>query len=300
MEQSKYGVGFIGLGKMGGRLAKRLAENGRFTVIGYDIDKTAMQYAAKNGIICATSLEDTVRKLEPRRVLFMMVPGSGVDAVLNAIAGKLSAKDIIVDAGNSFYQDSFRRANKLLMQGIYFLDAGTSGGLEAGERGASFMVAGNYEAFKFAKPVFESMAWKFGVWYFGKSGNGHFVKMVHNAIEYALLEAYAEGIDLVEKKGLNPLTAVTAWQNGGLIRSYLLQLFRNVIVKNPNLNGFTGKIGGGETGSWGIEEANKRGVMFDVIEKAYEKRIESSEVQTYASKLISAVREEFGGHEEQK
>lgn len=291
-------IGVVGLGRMGSRLASQLINTG-YSVIGYDSSEVVLN--SNLGVRKAVSLQDMVAQLIPRRLIFLIVPAETVDDTLDGIAPYLNTKDTIIDAGNSFYKDSVRHAEELKTKGIFYLDSGTSGGLEGALNGASFTVGGEKEAFGFALPVFTAMAAKDGVYYVGKSGTGHFVKMIHNAIEYGILQAYAEGFGLLKTEaGIDLAQISKAWEHGSVIRSWLLELITKCVQKNSDLPAYNGKIGGGESGKWAIEEALKRGVNFPSIIAAYEARATSVQCPSFSSKLIAALREEFGGHKQPK
>ncbi len=296
--RSKMEVGIVGLGRMGSRLASRLVNAG-YSVVGYDKDNAALSNTS--GIRKAVSLQDLAVQTAPRRLLFLMVPAGVVDAALGEIVPYLTKNDVIVDAGNSFYKDSIRRAEELKAKGIFYLDSGTSGGLEGALNGASFTVGGEKSAFDFALPAFTAMAAKNGVYYVGKSGSGHFVKMVHNAIEYGILEAYAEGFALLKREHEIDLAQVSrAWGHGSVIRSWILELAARCLKRDAELLQYNGKIGGGESGGWAIQEAMGRGVDFPSIIAAFDARKKSMHAPSFASKLIAALRDEFGGHKEPK
>lgn len=292
-------IGFIGFGRMGSRLAYRLVKSG-YSVVGYDVCKETLEKEGKKGIQKASTLEELIVKIPPKRLAFVMVPAVNVDNVLAALKPYLTEGDIVVDAGNSYYKDSIRRAEELKNIGVFYLDAGTSGGLDGALRGASFTVGGKEEAFRLAKPIFEAMAVKNGIYYIGKSGTGHFVKMVHNAIEYGILEAYAEGFELLKKENMDVKKIAEAWKHGSIIRSWILSLITRCLENDPELSNYHGKIGGGESGSWAVEEAKEKGLSWPSIIASLEARIKSQTNPSYASKLISALREEFGGHKEPK
>lgn len=291
----KMEIGFIGLGRMGSRLAYRLLD-AEHSVIGYD----PAPQLENNHIKLLSSASEVIRQTSPRRLCFVMVPAANVDSVLADIKPCLNMGDVIVDAGNSFYKDSVRRCGELEKIGVSFLDAGTSGGLEGAANGANFVVGGSREAFEFAMPAFQAMASEGGILYTGRSGTGHFVKMVHNAIEYGMLEAYAEGFDLLKSEGIDVARVSKTWEKGSVVCSWLLELITRCLERDAELKDYTGKIGGGESGGWAISEAESHGIGFSAIQSAQAARKESAINPSYASKLISALREEFGGHKEPK
>lgn len=292
-------TGFIGLGKMGKRITSKLASEG-FDVIGYDIDSMAREELGRK-IKVTTDLRELVDNLGPYRKIMMMVPaGKPVEQVISEIYPHLTEGDIVVDAGNSYYKDSMRRAELLEKKNVYFLDAGTSGGLRGAENGLSFTVGGKKEAFEKFKPVFKALAAKDGLCYVGKSGAGHYVKMVHNAIEYGMLQAFAEGFELLSKSQFNlKLSDVAhAWNNGGIVRSHILELAEGVL--DENVEDIKGVVEGGETGRWAIEEAWEKGIPFSLTTTAFESRLRSRQEEPLSDKFIALLRNSFGGHEIKK
>lgn len=288
-------VGFVGLGKMGSRMVKRLLSK-KFNVVCYDIDADARLKIAKQGAKTVSSLKDLTKELaQPRKIILMVPAGKAVDKVIAEL--HLSKGDMVIDAGNSYYEDSVRRAKMLEEKQICFIDAGTSGGLKGAEVGLSFTVGGERKAYEKLKPIFEALAAKDGLCYVGPSGSGHFVKMVHNAIEYAMLQAYAEGFELLSKAPykVNLAEIAHAWNNGGLIRSWLLKLAEEVL-KSDELHKIKGIVGGGETGTWAVDEATKRGVAFPIIKTALAERVKSKQTETFTGRFIAAMRNKFGGH----
>jgi len=291
-------VGFIGLGKMGRLMASNLSRD--FDVIGYDIDKAAREEAKKNGIKIANDFVEFLKMLYAPRTIFIMVPhGKPVDDVIASLTASLSKGDVLIDAGNSNYKDSILHYEQLKKNGIQFLDAGTSGGLEGAKEGASFTIGGDREVYEKTKAVFEALAAKDGVCYTGKSGSGHFVKMVHNAVEYALMQAYAEGFEFLSKScyEINLADVASVWNNGALIRSRLLELCEDVL-REDNFDGVKGAVRG-ETEDLVmkiVEEAKGRDATFSVIAMALDERIKSRMKESFTSKLVAALRNKFGGH----
>ncbi len=291
-------IGFIGLGKMGKRMAARAVSKG-FTVVGYDIDKKARFAAASCGIKTVEALEALVTELErPRKIVLMLPAGTSIDNIISSI--QLDRDDIVVDAGNSYYKDSRRRSQKLKDRGIFFLDIGTSGGLKGAVEGASIVIGGDKAAYETMLPFLNAFSTKDGVLYVGESGSGHYVKMVHNAIEYGMLQAYAEGFELLKSApyDLDLAKISRVWNNGSVIRSWILDLIEDILEKGEDLSEINGCIGGGETGRWAIEEAWDRQVPFQLISTALNLRFLSRGKESFSSKLIAAMRKEFGGHDE--
>ena len=290
-------AGFIGLGKMGKRMTSKLALEG-FDVIGYDTNPKVREYVGKE-IKVTKDLKELIDYLNPDRKIMMMIPaGKPVEQTVSEIYPNLTEGDIVVDAGNSYYKDSIRRAKLLEGKNAYFLDVGTSGGLRGAEIGLSFTVGGKKEAYEKFKPVFETLAAKDGLCYVGESGSGHYVKMVHNAIEYGMLQAYAEGFELLSKSqfNLNLSDIAHVWNQGGITRSYILELAEDAL-KNEKIENVKGVIEGGETGRWAIEEAWEKGVPFSSITTAFESRLRSRQEDPFSDKFIALLRNKFGGHE---
>lgn len=295
-------IGFIGLGKMGSRMAENLLEKG-FEVVLYARNADSMKPLAGKGSIATTSYKEFAEKLPAPKMIFLMVTaGKPVDEVLNSLKPFLSSGDIIVDGGNSFYKDSMKRAKELAKRGVHFLDAGTSGGLEGARNGASIMVGGPREAFDAVEPMFRALAVPNGYAYLGPSGAGHFVKMVHNGIEYCHLQALGEGYRLLNKSGFNlDLREVTkVYQNGSVIRSWLVDLLARALENDPELKSQSGKVGGGETGEWAIKTAKEHRLKMPSLEVALKARKESLKKPDFSGKVVAALRREFGGHEELK
>ncbi len=295
-------LGFIGLGKMGSRMASRLIEKG-FEVVVYARNKEAVRELAEKGAMPSENYSDFCSKLPQKKVVIMMVThGKPVDEVISNLVPFMKQGDIIVDAGNSFYEDSIKRAKGLEKKGIILMDVGTSGGLQGAREGASLMIGGKEEAFKYLEPVFMALAVKDGYAYLGPSGAGHFAKMVHNGIEYCFLQALGEGYELLKKSKFDyDLRKVTlTYKNGSVIRSWLVDLLYNSLKNDHELMAFDGKIGGGETGEWTLKTAKKHGVSLPSLKVAMKERKKSLKKQSFSSKVVSALRHGFGGHEEPK
>jgi len=290
-------IGFIGLGRMGLRMVYRILEV--HEVVAHDIDLDAVKRAAEIGAHPAGSLRELSVKLERPRVVWMMVPAGGpVDSVIEGLAPYLEAGDILIDGGNSFYKDSQKRAKSLGSRGIQYLDVGTSGGLEGAERGASLTIGGPCEAFKKAEPLLRSIARPGAYLYCGPSGAGHYVKMVHNGVEYAMLQSLGEGFEMLNSGPYDlDLGAVArVWNNGCVIRSWMLELAGRAFAGNPRLEGLRGEVGGGETGRWMVETSMQMEVPTPVITLSLLMRYRSRQEDTFAGKVVAAIRREFGGH----
>jgi 6-phosphogluconate dehydrogenase len=283
-------IGLVGLGRMGAGIVARLRAAGH-EVVGYDQNAAVSEVA---------SLRDLVNALAKPRVVWLMVPaGQPTEAVTSELAGYMSSGDILVDGGNSYYKDSARRAAQLEDQGIALIDAGTSGGIWGLTEGFCLMVGGTKEAFEAVKPLFVSLAPTKGYAHVGPSGAGHFAKMVHNGIEYGLLEAYAEGFHLLEASQFDyDLAAITSvWNHGSVVRSWLLELAERALAKDPKLEELRGYVDDSGEGRWTLNEAIERGVPAPAIAASLFARFTSREENSFAMRLIAALRNEFGGHE---
>lgn len=292
-------VGIVGLGKMGNAVADRLVR-GNNTVYGFDTMIRARQ-AARD--VSVTIVDSIASITDTARIIWLMVPaGDAVDTVLKELRPHLKRGDIIVDGGNSKFTDSMRRAAVLIKDGIHFLDCGTSGGVQGRKMGFCLMVGGNKEAYDYIFPLFQAIAAPGGAIYVGRSGTGHYVKMVHNGIEYALLEAYAEGFQLIKEgifkdSDLNLECISSVWNHGSIIRSFILELVNDIFKHNQDLTRVSGKINQTGMGKWTVEQAQKENVVIPVIEKAVEVRGWSQKTGgNYATKLVALLRNAFGGH----
>jgi len=291
--------GVVGLGKMGGAIAYRLIKAGH-QVVGYDLNAYLYAQAKKDTVIIAANLQELA---EQCAIIWILVPaGQPVDNVLDALKLHVRKGAIIIDAGNSLFTDSQRRAGQLEEQKIAFLDCGTSGGIQAKKHGFCLMVGGNKKAYEKALPYFVAVAAPQGVGYIGKSGTGHYVKMIHNGIEYGLMEAYAEGLQLIKegtfKKEELDLAQITGlWNHGAVIRSWLLELTHDILKRDQELKNISGKVAESGTGSWTVQEAHAHSLSVPVIEKALHVRHWSRQSGgNYATKLIALMRNAFGGH----
>jgi 6-phosphogluconate dehydrogenase len=290
-------IGFIGLGRMGQGIAERLI-NHNHHVIGFDFNQAMCTQAQQLGVTIAQSIADIAQQTS---IIWIMVPaGKPVDDVLEQLQQKLHPPSIIIDGGNSHFKDSIRRHDTLAQQHIAFLDCGTSGGLHGKEVGYSLMVGGDRQAYEQALPMVQSIAAPEGYAYMGPTGSGHYVKMVHNGIEYALLQAYAEGLHLLKDghyKNLDLATITNVWNHGSIIRSWIMNLAHNIYKKDSSFNDISGAIGENKTGQWALEEAEQVKVPMDLLKKSLEIRTQSRQSGgNYATKLVALLRHEFGGH----
>ena len=294
-------LGMIGLGKMGGFMSERLIRGGH-RVIGFDRDPAVVQKLAEKGAISANSLDNIISQLKPPRAIWLMVPaGDPVDQTIAALVPHLAPGDTIIDGGNSYYKDSMRRAAALAPKKINFVDCGTSGGVWGITEGYSMMVGGEADVVKRLSPIFETLAPgpDKGWGRVGPAGSGHFVKMVHNGIEYGIMQAYAEGLDLLRHKkefSLDLLQVGKIWQFGSVIRSWLLDLTVDALSKNPTLSGIEGYVTDSGEGRWTVIEGVELGVPVPVISGALDMRFRSQDPEPFANKLLAMMRHEFGGH----
>jgi len=290
-------IGYIGLGRMGLRMASRISK--KHHVITYDLDPEARKRAREVGVETVDHLSELPTQLAPRRIIWMMVPaGDPVDNVINTIQDGLERGDILIDGGNSHYKDSIERAEALSDRGIHYLDVGTSGGLEGAEKGASLTIGGSPEAYETALPLLETIALSGAILQCGPSGAGHYVKMVHNGVEYAMLQAIGEGFEMLHSGPYQPDLAKVAkvWNNGCVIRSWMLELASRAFAEDPDLVSLRGEVGGGETGRWMLETAMKEEIPTPVIALSLMTRFRSRQEDTFTGKVVAAIRREFGGH----
>ena len=290
-------IGLIGLGRMGNAIAYRLLKYGH-EVWGFDSDEKNLKRASNDGVKTVTKLEDLTNSVN---IFWLMVPaGEIVDHVINDLVPNLKQGDIIIDGGNSNFKDSVRRYNSLKSQNIEFIDCGTSGGLHGRDIGFSLMIGGDKKVFDKLEPIFKAIAAPQGYAYMGSSGAGHYVKMIHNGIEYALLQSYAEGFHLLKDgkyKDLDLEKISDVWNHGSIIRSWILELAQNVFAQDQNLTEISGKIGENKTGRWTLDEAKEQNVPVDLIERSLEIRANSrQDGGNYATKVVAMLRNQFGGH----
>jgi 6-phosphogluconate dehydrogenase len=294
-------IGIIGLGKMGGNITRRLIRAGH-EVVAWDPVIEAVTAVGNEGAQVASSVEDMVSNLAAPRAVWVMVPsGQPTEETLNKLAQLLTAGDTVIDGGNSNYKDSMRRAGKLAQKGIALLDTGTSGGVWGLNEGYCLMVGGTSEAFKALEPIFQALApsQEHGYAHVGASGAGHFVKMVHNGIEYGLMQAYAEGFELMKAKddfGLDMAQIAELWRYGSVVRSWLLDLGAAALKDNPELDNLASWVADSGEGRWTVTEAVDLGVPLPVITLALQSRFRSRQEQPFSGKLLAALRQQFGGH----
>src|SRR5579864_6049269 len=294
-------LGMIGLGKMGGFMSERLIRGGH-RVIGFDRDPAVVQKLAEKGAISSNSLDKLFAQLKAPRAIWLMVPaGDPVDQTIAALVPHLAPGDTIIDGGNSYYKDSMRRAAALAPKKINFLDCGTSGGVWGITEGYSMMVGGDADVVKRLSPIFETLAPgpDKGWGRVGPAGSGHFVKMVHNGIEYGIMQAYAEGLDLFRHKqefGLDLLQITKIWQFGSVVRSWLLDLTVEGLAQNPKLDGIGAYVTDSGEGRWTAIEGIELGVPLPTLTGALDARFRSQDTEPFANKILAIMRNEFGGH----
>ena len=294
-------LGMIGLGRMGANMALRLSRGGH-AAIGFDPVPEARSRAEADGLQTAASLEQLVARLDAPRVLWMMVPaGEIVDATIASLQPLLSPGDVLVDGGNSFYKDSQRRAAALAEAGIAYLDVGTSGGVWGLAEGYSLMIGGATEAAGRLSPLFATLAPSpdKGWGHVGPSGAGHYAKMIHNGIEYGMMQAYAEGFAILERRQdlISDLPQLAElWRHGSVVRSWLLDLTAAALADNPALEGIAAYVPDSGEGRWTVAEAIELDVAAPVITQSLIERLRSRDDDAFADKLLSAMRNAFGGH----
>jgi 6-phosphogluconate dehydrogenase len=319
-------IGMVGLGRMGGNMARRLLRGGH-RVVGWATDQAAVATLAADGGVGARSLDDLVAKLPAPRAIWVMVPaGAPTEETVGALAERLAAGDVVVDGGNSFFKDDVRRSRLLAARGIRYLDAGTSGGVHGLERGYCLMVGGDRQAFERLEPLFRTLApgqgsisatpgrggggtAEQGYLHCGPSGAGHFVKMIHNGIEYGLMQAFAEGFDVMRgaagpevaqefRYSLELGEIAELWRRGSVVSSWLLDLAAAALARDPRLAAFRGSVADSGEGRWTVETAVEEAVSAPVLAASLFARFRSREEGTFGDKLLSAMRREFGGHAE--
>ena len=292
-------LAMIGLGRMGGNMVKRLAQGGHELIV-YDRSADAVKAHLSKGVKGAKDLADLTRQLVPRRIVWIMLPaGEPVERTIEQLVPHLSRGDIVVEGGNSNFHDSLRRAEMLQTKGMEFVDAGVSGGIWGLEAGYCLMVGASPGAFQHCEPIFRSLAAADGYAHVGPPGAGHYVKMVHNGIEYGMLQAYAEGYEILHASQdfrLNLGQIAALWNHGSVVRSWLNELAERAFSRDDNLAGIHGYVEDSGEGRWTIEEAMRLDVPAPVITLSLLARLRSRQEESFGAKLIAALRHEFGGH----
>ena len=291
-------IGLVGLGKMGSPLALNLHDKG-FEVVAFDVSENSRENVQKEGVDVANNLSEMVLKLTTPRVIWLMIPsGEIIDKVIEELTPLLSPNDVLIEGGNSFYKDSVRRYNSLKEKGIHFLDCGTSGGVTGARNGVCAMIGGDKAIFERCEPVFKSISVPNGYLHTGEAGSGHFVKMVHNGIEYGMMQSIAEGFEVFEKSNfrLDFEAIATLFNQGSVIRGWLMELTANAFQKDPNLEAIKGVMHSSGEGKWTLETALDLGVPTPVMAMSLMMRYRSLQEDTFSGKVVAALRNEFGGH----
>ncbi|MGC8499482.1 MAG: phosphogluconate dehydrogenase (NAD(+)-dependent, decarboxylating) [Acidimicrobiales bacterium] len=332
-------LGMIGLGRMGANLVHRLVRDGHNCVV-FDVNADAVRAVASDGIVAATSIQDLVAKLHGPRAIWLMLPAAITQGALDELAGYLSSDDVIIDGGNSYYQDDIMRAGQLAKSAIHYVDCGTSGGVWGLERGYSLMIGGEDDVVARLEPIFRSIApgpdrrqptpgrvrrggtAPDGYLHCGPNGAGHFVKMVHNGVEYGMMAAIAEGLNIIKHANVGrqkvesdaettPLRdpqfysfdidiaeVAEVWRHGSVVSSWLIDLTADALARSPELSDFTGRVSDSGEGRWTVEAAVNESVPAPVISAALFQRFESRGLGDFSARVLSAMRSEFGGHVE--
>jgi 6-phosphogluconate dehydrogenase len=292
-------IGLIGLGKMGYNLALNMSEHG-FEVKAFDLSSEAVKKAeASEGIEGFTSIEALIDTLDKPRVFWLMVPaGDPTEQTLASLLPLLNEGDIVLDGGNSRYTDSVRRYQLCKEQGVSFMDVGTSGGMSGARSGACVMVGGDERSFNYLEPLFKAISVEDGYLYTGKAGSGHFLKMVHNGVEYGMMQSLAEGFEVLQKSDFDYDNQAVAkvWNHGSVIRSWLVELLEDAFSKDGNLENLSGVMASSGEGKWTLETALDMQVPTPVIALSLLMRYRSLESDTFSGKVVAALRNEFGGH----
>ena len=319
-------LGVIGLGRMGGNIARRLMRDGHGCVV-YDRDAAGVQALAKDGAKPAKDLDDLIAQLSAPRAIWVMLPAGGpTEDTIAALAEKLSPGDVVIDGGNSFFKDDIRRAKALAAKSLHYVDVGTSGGVWGLERGYCMMIGAETPVFERLEPIFRTLApglgdiprtkgadarAEQGYNHAGPVGSGHFVKMIHNGIEYGLMQAYAEGFDILKNRNLNTLPQderfelnladiSEVWRRGSVISSWLLDLTAEALAGDAELSEYSGVVADSGEGRWTVQAALDEAVPAEVLSAALYARFRSREEHAFGEKLLSAMRFGFGGHVEPK
>jgi 6-phosphogluconate dehydrogenase len=291
-------IGFVGLGKMGMNMVTRLRQQDHGVVV-YDRAPDLIKQADKKGCVGASSLDDMVAKLSKPRAIWIMVPsGRPTEETVQPVGALLEANDIIIDGGNTQFHDDVRRASNLKQRGVHYVDAGTSGGIWGLQIGYCLMVGGDKPAVDRLAPIFTTLAPENGWAHMGGVGSGHYVKMVHNGIEYSMMQGYAEGFELMAKSEYNLDLAQIAdlWMHGSVIRSWLLELAVGAFQQDPRLEGLKGYVQDSGEGRWMIQDALEKNVPVPTLSAALFTRFRSRQEESFAEKMLAALRNAFGGH----
>lgn len=295
-------IGLVGLGKMGLNLAQNMIEHGH-QVIAFDLSPQAVKQAQQHAIKVTDTVRELVGALQARRTIWLMVPaGKPVDEIIQELSGLLEPEDIIIDGGNSHYKDTLRRYADLKQQGINLVDVGTSGGIEGARHGACTMIGANEDVFPFLEPLLRDISVTNGYLHTGATGSGHYVKMVHNGIEYGMMQAIGEGFEVLHHSGfqLDYQKVAEVWSHGSVIRSWLMELTANAFAKDAILAGIKGVVHSSGEGLWTVQEALELKVPVPVISASLFSRYSSVQEDFFGAKVVAALRNEFGGHAVEK
>lgn len=291
-------IAVIGLGKMGLNIACNLKMH-NYDVMGFDLSDQAKENAEKAGIKTFDNLEKMINSFTEKRIIWSMLPaGEITESVLNQLLKLLSPNDIVIEGGNSNFKDSIRRAKIFKEKEIYYFDCGTSGGISGARGGACTMIGGDSEVFKYIEPIFKDISVENGYLYTGQSGSGHFLKMIHNGIEYGMMQAIGEGFQIVQESEFNYDLADVArvWNNGSVIRGWLMELAESQFKASPNLEDYRGVVAASGEAKWTIETALDMGIAVPTIALSLFMRNLSQEDDSFSAKVVSALRNGFGGH----
>ncbi len=293
-------IGMVGLGRMGGNMARRLIRGGHEVVV-YDLSKGSIDALAAEGAKAAYTLESLVGQLTPPRVAWVMLPaGRPVNDTIGKLEGLLAEGDTVIEGGNSYFKDAVEQEARLRKSGINFIDAGVSSGIWGLEKGYCLMLGGESAAYERLIPVFKTLAPEGGYMHCGPAGAGHFVKMVHNGIEYALMAAYGEGFEIINSSeyggGLDFARLAGLWNSGSIIRSWLLEFAQSAFSKYGKLDGIEGYVQDSGEGRWTVQQAVDTGVPAPLISAALFERFRSRQEDSFSDRLLAAMRDEFGGH----
>ena len=291
-------LGFVGLGRMGMNMVRRLQRD-KHRVITYDRSPDVVKASVQEGAAGTTSLRDLVGKLTPPRAVWVMVPaGAPTEGTIRELSGLLQPDDVIVDGGNSHYKDDARQAAELRAKAIHYLDAGTSGGIWGLQIGYCLMIGGDEVIFKRLEPIFKTLAPEDGYAYMGSAGAGHYVKMIHNGIEYGMMQAYAEGFELLSKSDfkLNLPMIAELWMHGSVVRSWLLELAASALKDDPRLDKIKGYVEDSGEGRWTVVDAIEKDVPALVLTSSLYTRFRSRQEESFADKMLAGLRNAFGGH----
>lgn len=299
MEAVTLKIALIGLGKMGSNLALNLKDHG-YEVIGYDVNKRICEILCQQGIHIEENLDDLLRVLGERKIVWLMLPsGKCTEQMVVKLMEKLRHGDILMEAGNSNYKDTMRIAKEVEKLGIHYLDVGTSGGIDGARHGACLMIGGNREAYDYMEHVFQDIAVQHGCLYTGKSGSGHFMKMVHNGIEYGMMQAIGEGFQIMKESDFNYNLEKVAenWNHGSVIRGWLMEIAQSKFFDHPDLETFQGRVDASGEAKWTVETAMQMEIPTPIIALSLMMRHYSKEDDNFSCKVVAALRNGFGGHE---